>query len=582
MSGFLQRAIEQRAINVLIGNPMDPAYWVQKLFLGQHGGPATSGIDVTPESALSWTALSAGVRISAETLGSLPWSVFEETPGEGIRPAGKIERPNHPLHFLIHAEPNEEMTSMEFFETAQAHALWWGGSASQIIRNQAGIIQELWPLNPDRCRWERDPDGSLWLRVTLPRDRSGGVMGSTRLPSEEVLWVRGFSTGGIWGACLPALHREAIGLGLAGEMFIAGFFGRGLTAGGILEHPKTLSKEAQARLRTAVDKQVGGIDRAHRLLILEEGAKWVQTSIDPEKAQLLGLRQFQIAEASRILRIPPHMLADLSRATFSNIESQSIEFVQNHVRPWVVRWEQRLNKQLLGQKRFTVHADLDALMRRSFNYARAVALAYLRDHGGQRTDLYAATLAIRVLPTARKRQGHPCTPAEAWTLACDLGPVWGRVWLAQCLTGMGGSELWGEWAPEDGGLAIRGTKRAGRHRLVPLVYLLERPPLSLSRGIMLFRKALKAASRGTVQPYDGRRSYLKWLALAGIVPIHQDAYAGHGPKSMTALYQQGNVGPYLAADAAALLKVVRTLPAALRARVRKVFGAASQEAKMLT
>ena len=367
MSGLLQRAAERRAQSVLIGNPMDPAYWVQKLFLGAGGGPSTSGVDVTPLTALSWTALSAGLRISAETIGSLPWGVFERTPGEGLRPGGNIERPNHPLAYLLSAEPNPEMTSMEWFEMAQAHALWWGGSASQIIRNQAGIIIELWPLNPDRCRWERDPDGSLWLRVTQPRlDGQPGTDGAARLPADEVLWVRGFSTGGIWGACLPQWHREAIGLGLASELFIAGFFGRGLTAGGILEHPKTLSKEAQARLREGIDKQVGGIDRAHRLLILEEGAKWVQTTIDPEKAQVLGLRQFQVTEASRILRIPPHMLGSLERATFSNIEQQSIEFVQNHVRPWAVRWEQRLNKQLFGRKqlgRFHVQANLDALQR---------------------------------------------------------------------------------------------------------------------------------------------------------------------------------------------------------------------------
>jgi HK97 family phage portal protein len=368
VSGLLQRAIaERRAQNILIGNPQDPAYWIQKLFLGAGGGPATSGVDVTPATALSWTAISAGVRISGETLGSLPWSVFEYVPTSVAgRPGDKIERTNHPLYFLLHSEPNEEQTSMEFLEMAQSHALWFGGSASQIVRDNAGIIRELWPLSPDRCRWERDPDGSLWLRVTLPAGQGGGVGGSTMLPAREVLWVRGFSTNGIYGASLPEWHREAIGLGLATELFIAGFFGRGLSAGGILEHPKTVSKEAQARIREAMDNQVGGLDRAHRLLILEEGMKWTQTTIDPQKAELLGLRQFQIAEASRILRIPPHMLGDLTRGTFSNNEQQAIEFVQNHVRPWTVRWEQRCNKQLFGRKekgRLYVKANMNALAR---------------------------------------------------------------------------------------------------------------------------------------------------------------------------------------------------------------------------
>lgn len=367
--GLVRRIQEQRAISQLIGNPQDPAYWILKLFGG--GEPSATGLDITPDSALSWTAISAGVRISAETIGSLPWGVFEQmkprkaADGRMVS-GGSLERTDHALDFLLHSEPNDEMTSMEFFETAQAHALWWGGSASQIIRDGAGIIRELWPLNPDRCRWERDPDGSLWLRVTLPLDQLGGVAGSTRLPKEDVLWVRGFSTGGLMGASLPRWHREAIGLGLASELFISAFFGRGAHAGGILEHPKTLSKEAQGRLRDAMDNQVAGLSKAHRLLILEEGLKFTQTTVDPNKAQLLQLRQFQIGEASRILRIPPHLLGDLERATFSNIEQQAIEFVQNHVRPWVIRWEQRCNKQLFGRKekgRVYVKANVNAILR---------------------------------------------------------------------------------------------------------------------------------------------------------------------------------------------------------------------------
>lgn len=368
--GLLRSAIaERRAQNVLIGNPMDPAYWVLKLFGGVN--PVTSGIDVTPQSALSWTAISAGVRISAETLASLPWGVFEELPdrtSEDGRPlsGGSKERPEHPVHFLLHAEPNEEMTAMEFFETVQAHALWWGGSASQIVRNGRGEVLELWPLNPDRCRWERNSRGLLQLRVTLPNDEGGGLWGSTVLPQEEVLWVRGFGTGGRWGASLSQWHREAIGLGIATELFVAAFFGNGAHAGGVIEHPKILSKDAQKRLRDAIDNQVGGLSRAHRTLILEEGMKWNQTTIDPEKAQLLGLRQFQIAEASRILRIPPHLLGDLERAHFNNVEQLSIEFVQHHVRPWAVRWEQRFNKQLFGPKekgRLHVKANLNAILR---------------------------------------------------------------------------------------------------------------------------------------------------------------------------------------------------------------------------
>ncbi len=218
---------------------------------------------------------------------------------------------------------------------------------------------------------------------------------------------------------------------------------------------------------------------------------------------------------------------------------------------------------------------------RSFNYARAVALAYLRDHGGQRTDAYTRALAVHVLPTTRKRQGHPCTPDEAWGLACVLRAVWGRVWLAQCLTGMGNEELWGEWGAEDGGYHIRGTKRAGRDRLVPALYAIERPPLGLEAGVRLYRKALRAASGGKVQPYDARRTYAKWLALAGVDRVHQDACMGHGPATMTELYQRGNVAPYLAGIGAQLAAVVRTVTPETRARVAEAFGPESPEAHTL-
>lgn len=354
---LFRRIAELRAIKGGITNPRDPAYWLVKMF---GGGPATSGVEVTEDKALSWTALSAGLRISAETLGSLSWGLFER-----LQPRGRKERTEDPRHFLLHNEPNPEMTSMEYFETAQAHALWWGGSPSQVVRDGAGRILEVWPLSPDRTLFER-VNGALCLRVTLPRDEQGGVGGSVVLPPDEYLWVRGFSTGGLFGARLAQWHKEAIGLGLVTELYSAAFFGRGASAGGILSHPSRISKEAQARLREAIDHQVGGIDRAHRTLILEEAMEWKQTTVDPEKSQLLGLRKFQVSEASRILRIPAHMLGDLERATFSNIEHQAIEFVQHHVRPWAVRWEQRLNRSLFTRaekQKLYVKADLNALLR---------------------------------------------------------------------------------------------------------------------------------------------------------------------------------------------------------------------------
>jgi HK97 family phage portal protein len=310
------------------------------------GRQAVSGPRVSESTALSWTALAAGVRYLAETMAMLPIHVYERTGRDGRT---KRQLPSgHPLVRLLTDEPNEEQTPFEVMELMQTHCVLFGNAYAQIVFDGGGIPRELWPLNPDRVQLKRNRLGRLEYWVSLPSDELGGVAGMTVLPADQVLHVRGFSRWGLIGERISAVFREAIGLGLATEEFAARFFGQGLSPAGMLQHPGQLSKEAQDRLRLAIQNQVGGIDKAHRLLILEEGMKWQQTMVEPEKAQFLELRQFQVTEASRILRIPPHMLYDLTRSTFSNIEHQGLELVTYTVLPWAVRWEQRLDKHLVS------------------------------------------------------------------------------------------------------------------------------------------------------------------------------------------------------------------------------------------
>lgn len=356
MTGLLTRFFEQRGISATT-DPTNPAYWLVNMFGGRE---AASGIRVTTETALGWTPFAAGVRIIAETMGSLPCQTFER-----LEPRGRELRRNHPLYFVLHDQANEEMTAFEFFELMQTHIPLFGFAAAQIIYNGRGDVIELWPLNPDRVTITRNPERQLQFRVTLPQSDQGGVSGSAALPADEVLLIRGWG-GGIIGRAIPTLFKESLGLGLATEIFAGAFFGRGAVASGVLEHPGELGDEAHERLRKAVENQVAGIDKQHRLLILEEGMKWHQTTIEPEKAQLLGLREFQVSEASRMLRIPAHKLGDLKRATFSNIEHQAIEFVEDTIRPYAVRWEQRMAMQLLGRKdraRVFLKFNLDAILR---------------------------------------------------------------------------------------------------------------------------------------------------------------------------------------------------------------------------
>lgn len=355
--GLLER-VERRASVLQLGHPSsgDP------VLVNWFGGPpAHSGVSFDPEGALSWTALSRGVRLSSATIASLPWGVYERLE------RGRKRREDHAVDWLLTNEPNEEQTPFEFHEMQQAHSLWWGTSYAQIVRDGAGMPRELWPLNPDRVTPHREDDGALWYRVALPAgDRVGSVDGHLPIPARDMLVVRGFASRGLLGTQLATLHREAIGLAIATEVYCALFFGHGATAGGVLSTEKRLSDVAHARLQTMLSKRAEGLTRAHKLLLLEEGLQFTQMTIDPQKAQLLGLRNYSVLEAARIVEIPPHMLYQLERATFSNIEHQGLEYVRDHVRAWVTRREQRYNKQLFGRKergRVYVKANLGALLR---------------------------------------------------------------------------------------------------------------------------------------------------------------------------------------------------------------------------
>jgi len=191
----------------------------------------------------------------------------------------------------------------------------------------------------------------------------------------------------------------------------------------------------------------------------------------------------------------------------------------------------------------------------AFNRIKAAALAFLRDCGYKRTKVYLDVLDIAVLPTAPKRAGMPLTPKEALAVAAALPEESRRAWWTMCTTGMGPGELWGWWELEGGHIRIHGTKRQGRDRLLPLLTIPCRPMDGLTAAML--RDQLEAVTEGRVQPYDARRTYAKWLAMAKVISIHQDAYLGHGPKTMTELYQRGNERSYLDADADRLREWLR-------------------------
>lgn len=322
-------------------HPRDPAL---AEFFGAYRD-AGSGMTVTERTAITWTAIASGIRLSAETIGMLPIDVVRR---EGRK---RTTLQDHPAAKVL-TWPNEETSGMEFRDVVQTQIDLWGTGYAQIIYDGARRPIALWQLPTDRVTIERNPRGAIQYRIGLPREPFGASVHSVVLPEDEVLRIRGWSRSGILGERMAVLFRESIGLGLATEYFGALFFGQGANAGGVLEHPGQLSDDAQKRLVKQKEGQIGSITKAHRIMILEEGMKWQQTTVEPEKAQFLGTRTFQILEACRILRLPPHVLYELGRATFSNIEHQSIELVTYSWLPRIRRWETRLAMQLLGPKDF--------------------------------------------------------------------------------------------------------------------------------------------------------------------------------------------------------------------------------------
>jgi len=320
------------------------------------GGKAKSGVVVNEQSALRVTAYLAAVKIISETVASLPLIVYRR-----LQPRGKERAPDHPLYTVLHDQVNSEMTAYQFRETLQGHILNWGNGYAEIERDGAGRVIGLWPLLPDRTWPERDPvTQRIRYRTTLPDGEQ------VLLPFERVLHIPGFGFDGLVGYNPVKLAREAIGMALATEQFGAEFFGQGATPSGVVEYPRALSEEAYNRYVKDIREAYEGLSRAHRLMILEEGMKYTQVTIPPEEAQFLETRKFQVSEIARIFRVPPHMLGDLERATFSNIEHQSIEFVVHTIRPWLVRWEQAIRMKLLTpaeRREFFAEFLVDGLLR---------------------------------------------------------------------------------------------------------------------------------------------------------------------------------------------------------------------------
>lgn len=304
------------------------------------GAESSSGVSVSPESAARFGAVFACVRVRAESIGQLPLHFYEQRGRE------KQKALNHPLYTLLHDAPNEAMTAQEFWEWVSASLDLRGNAFVFINRLSNGDIFELLPLDADWVQVKRDVKRDVFYEVRIPNTAM------VRYTSANILHIKLMSlcNGGLVGASVIEQARDTIGLGMAIERHGAKFFKNGGAPGGVLKTDQVLDDETYADLEKSWAEAHTGLDNAHRIAILEAGLSWQGVGLSLKDAQFIDGRKFQRSEIAGLFRVPPHLIGDLERATFSNIEQQGLDFVIHGLMPTLTRCEQRIKLQLVKKE----------------------------------------------------------------------------------------------------------------------------------------------------------------------------------------------------------------------------------------
>jgi HK97 family phage portal protein len=357
--------------------------------LGRIGiiGLSASGMEVSESSALRFSGVYAGVKIISETLATLSLKLYKKTE------SGKEEANQDDLFYLLKDSPNDYQTSFNWREIVQYNAIMGGNGVSVITRDARGQAINIRNYNSRIVT-------PLYLDNQLKAYKIEGI--DSPVLSQDVIHIQSMTKDGYWGVGLLEIALEAVGQGLAMQDFGSRLFKNGANMSGVLSHPSVLSDKARENLKKSVSSNYEGNYNAHKTMILEEGMKYERISITPQEAQLLEGKRFQIEEIARVLRMPPHMLADLSRSTNNNIEHQSLEFVMYCIHPWVKRWEQELNKKLLSNAKkkegYFIKFNLDTLLRGDIK-TRTEHYAQMLDRG-----VYSPN-EVREMEDWNKREG---------------------------------------------------------------------------------------------------------------------------------------------------------------------------------
>jgi len=348
MSGFLSRAFAAEQRSVSLTSP-------EIIKLLASGQESYTGETITVEGALNVTSVLAGFTILMEDIASLPLILYRRLE------RGKERANRHPYYSLLHDNFNPEHTSMVFREMVTGHMLGWGNFYGQMLWDGRGVVREIWPLAANRMEVFRKDGERRYLYI----DQSGRKIAFRQ---EDILHIPAFGFDGLVGYSRISMSRNAIGLARAAEKYGSKIFANDARPSVLFKATKKMTPEAKQALRESWAQIYAGAGNAAKSAVLEEGIDIETIGFPPEDAQFLQTRQFQVSEIARIFRIPPHMLGDVERSTSwgSGIEQQEIGYLSHTLRPWLVRIEQQLHKDLLIQREkrnYVIEHLVEALLR---------------------------------------------------------------------------------------------------------------------------------------------------------------------------------------------------------------------------
>lgn len=392
--GILSSIFEKRSSS----NLSTPSNWLVDLF---GGGKTATGLYVNEQSAMQLSVVFSCVRVLSGTLASLPLIVYKRGKDGSRQRATK-----HPVYKLLQKSPNPRMVAFTFKQTIMGHLVTWGNSYSEIVRNRgSGVPEAIYPLRPDRVRLEVN---EITQEIRYFYTAGGN---EREILTENMLHIPGLGFDGIRGYSVIRMAREDIALSQATREYGARFFSNGRPRG-IFKHPNALSEPAYQRLKKDLSDEFEGLDSSHKMKILEEGMEYQQIGLPPEDSQFLETRKYQRSELAGLFGVPPHMIGDLERATFSNIEHQGIDYLTYTLQPWMAVIEQVVAWKLL-------------LMSDDY-YAEFLAEALLRADSQSRAEYYNKMFQIGTYSSndiRRKENESPAEGGDTYYVMANLRPT---------------------------------------------------------------------------------------------------------------------------------------------------------------